>query len=391
MQIEHQPAIRIDYNLGSNHRLTGTFNKLWQDRNPDQLNDFDQRFPDAPNFHHTVARRPTRSITLRSTLSNTLVNEFRVGITVGERMFFGQPASSGPQTFADTGGYSIDLDGSLGLTNWHTSGTLSSRSAYQYTFDDTLTWQKGRHSVTFGGRRVPRPRVGRLPAAGAGNQSRVRREQRSRGGHVRRKRTSRAHRRTAHRRARSVRAADRASGDRHGRGRPRRGDQHVLVPRQAPARRHAEQLFGVRAGLVADDADADAERRPAMGRADAVLAASTTRCRRRAWPTSAASRGSGRRHLLRLQLLHARSERRQGAGVLAVHERHERLQHRLEQRRAERRRRVAAERAERDGSARSSAIPSRPRSAAAIRSRTSARASRAFTGVFGPIPAARCR
>src|SRR5262249_4697473 len=40
---------------------------------------------------------------------------------------------------------------SLGLvTNWHTRNTLSGRSAYQYTFDETLTWQKGKHSVTYG-------------------------------------------------------------------------------------------------------------------------------------------------------------------------------------------------------------------------------------------------
>ena len=36
------------------------------------------------------------------------------------------------------------------MTNWHTRNTLSGRSAYQYTFDENLTWQKGRHSVTFG-------------------------------------------------------------------------------------------------------------------------------------------------------------------------------------------------------------------------------------------------
>jgi hypothetical protein len=150
-QIEHQPAIRIDYNLGAKHRLTGTFNKLWQDRNPDQLNEFDHQFPDSPNYRHTVVRRPTRSIALRSTLSSSLVNELRVGITRGERLFFGQPHSTGPQTFDDTSGYAIDLDGAIGLSNWHDSNTLSGRSAYQYTFDDTLSWQKGTHSVTFGG------------------------------------------------------------------------------------------------------------------------------------------------------------------------------------------------------------------------------------------------
>lgn len=148
-QIEHQPAVRIDYNMGQRHRLTGTFNKLWQDRNPDQLNAFDQRFPDAPNFGHTVARRPQRSFTLRSTLSSALVNEFRFGISRGERIFFGQADSGGgPQTFEESGGYAVDLDI---VTNWHTRNTLSGRSAYQYTFDETLTWQKSKHSFTFGG------------------------------------------------------------------------------------------------------------------------------------------------------------------------------------------------------------------------------------------------
>jgi Carboxypeptidase regulatory-like domain/TonB dependent receptor-like, beta-barrel len=149
-QVEHQPAIRIDYNLSDRHRLTGTFNKLWQDRNPDQLNNFDQRFPDAPNFGHTVARRPQRSFTLRSTLSNTLVNEVKFGISRGERIFFGQADDGGGvQSFDDQNGYALTLWNNV-LTNWHTRNTLSGRSAYQYTLDDTLTWQKGRHSISYG-------------------------------------------------------------------------------------------------------------------------------------------------------------------------------------------------------------------------------------------------
>jgi Carboxypeptidase regulatory-like domain/TonB dependent receptor-like, beta-barrel len=150
-QVEHQPAIRIDYNLGNNHRLTGTFNKLWQDRDPDQLNNFDHRWPDSPNYGKTIARRPSRSIALRSTLSSTMVSEFRTGITRGERIFFGQGPDGGPATFEDQSGYAIDFDANIGLTNWHTRNTLSGRSAYQYSFDETLTWQKGKHSVTMGG------------------------------------------------------------------------------------------------------------------------------------------------------------------------------------------------------------------------------------------------
>ncbi len=38
MQTEHQPAIRVDFNINASNRLSGTFNKLWQDRDPDQLN-----------------------------------------------------------------------------------------------------------------------------------------------------------------------------------------------------------------------------------------------------------------------------------------------------------------------------------------------------------------
>ena len=37
-------------------------------------------------------------------------------------------------------------------TNWHSRRTLRPGAArYQYTFDETLTWQKGNHSLTFGG------------------------------------------------------------------------------------------------------------------------------------------------------------------------------------------------------------------------------------------------
>jgi hypothetical protein len=148
-QVEHQPAVRIDYNIGARHRLTGTFNKLWQDRNPDQLNDFDQRFPGAPNFGHTVARRPQRSFTLRSTLTPKVVNELKFGISRGERIFFGQADSGGgPQTFEESNGYAVDLGD---VTNWHTRNALSGRSAYQYTLGDTMTWQRGRHSLTLGG------------------------------------------------------------------------------------------------------------------------------------------------------------------------------------------------------------------------------------------------
>jgi hypothetical protein len=109
MQTEHQPAIRVDYNLGTKHRLTGTFNKLWQDRDPDQLNEFDHRFPDSPNYRHTVVRRPSRSI--RSGRRERRARERAVSASRAASACSSGRSTHGPQTFEDTAGYAIDLDG----------------------------------------------------------------------------------------------------------------------------------------------------------------------------------------------------------------------------------------------------------------------------------------
>ena len=152
-QQERQPALRIDYNISDKHRLTGTYNHFFEWREQDHINGADKRFPGSPNYRQVRTTRPTRSIALRSTLSNTMVNEARFGITRGERLFFGREELNAPSlsTFDDTSGYALNLDTNIGLTDWHITNTLSSRSGYQYTFDDTVNWQKGKHSITLGG------------------------------------------------------------------------------------------------------------------------------------------------------------------------------------------------------------------------------------------------
>ena len=94
-QIEKQPVVRLDYNLSTNHRLSGVYNWQVVDRNPDQLNGGDIRFPGAPNLSHYVSYRPLSSGALRSTLTSNLVNELRGGIRWGPG-YFGQSASNGP-------------------------------------------------------------------------------------------------------------------------------------------------------------------------------------------------------------------------------------------------------------------------------------------------------
>ncbi len=149
---EHQPTVRIDYNIGAKHRLSGSYSFITARRNPDYLNAADARFPGAPNYRIFESTRPLVSIWLRSTLRSNFVNELRGGANAFYGYSrFGKPESNGPQTFQDSDGFAIDFDANIGLTNWFLQTTPSWRHAPTYTFADTVTWLKGDHSLSFGG------------------------------------------------------------------------------------------------------------------------------------------------------------------------------------------------------------------------------------------------
>jgi hypothetical protein len=146
---EHQPTVKIDYNLTDKHRLTGSYSILWAKRDPDYLNGGDIRFPGGTNYSFFHSRRPLHSYALRSTLSGNKVNEVRVGITAkGGASYFGDDKSNGRSSFADTNGFAIV---NPLTTDWHVQNGPSWRSAPTYSIDESLTWQKGKHSLNFGG------------------------------------------------------------------------------------------------------------------------------------------------------------------------------------------------------------------------------------------------
>jgi len=92
------------------------------------------------------------SLTLRSTLSPNIVNELRGGLTAFYGFSrFGANSSNGPQTFEDMGGYALQFGSGLGLTNWYTQLTPSWRQAPTYSIEDSIIWQRGTHSLSFGG------------------------------------------------------------------------------------------------------------------------------------------------------------------------------------------------------------------------------------------------
>jgi hypothetical protein len=148
---EHQPTVRIDYNLTSRHRLSGSSQVIFARREPDYLNNEDRQFPGAPNYMLFRSRRPLQSITLRSTLTPNMVNELRGGITaLGGASKFGQAddPNQGPQSYADIGGNAVVLPI---VTDWWQDNTVSWRSAPAYSIDNSVSWQRGTHSLNVGG------------------------------------------------------------------------------------------------------------------------------------------------------------------------------------------------------------------------------------------------
>jgi hypothetical protein len=147
-QYEKQPVVRLDYNLSGNHRLTGTYNWQVVVRDPDHLNSDDRTFPGMTNFRKYTSYRPLSSAALRSTLTSNLVNEVRGGIKWGPSSF-GDEGSNGPQSFEGQGGFFLDFP--LGLTEYGNQNAYSARSAWSWNIDNTLSWQKGAHSLSLGG------------------------------------------------------------------------------------------------------------------------------------------------------------------------------------------------------------------------------------------------
>ena len=152
---EHQPTVRLDYNLTNNHRLTGSWSSITAKRTPDYLNSADPRFPGAPNQRDFVSKRPLVSMSMRSVLSKGIVNELRGGLTAfyggGSNFGYGTAIASrnDPSSFADSNGFAIVTP--TDTTDWFTSNTPSWRSAPTYSIDETLTWQKRTHTFTMGG------------------------------------------------------------------------------------------------------------------------------------------------------------------------------------------------------------------------------------------------
>ena len=84
---QHQPTGRVDYNVNTANRLTGSFTRLILASRPDLLNVDDPIFPGFSETGNQISYRNTGQLTLRSTLSPHIVNEAQCGGAWGPTYF----------------------------------------------------------------------------------------------------------------------------------------------------------------------------------------------------------------------------------------------------------------------------------------------------------------
>jgi hypothetical protein len=163
------PTARVDVDVSQNHRLTGSMNYRHINSTPDTTNNAQVPFPGFPQTGSQQSTRWTTSESLRSTIGSSLVNEARFGGTGGATLFSPElePGLWTGSGFGQTAGYRLNLftaccGSGFALTNPNTGNTStsggaangSSREASTWVVEDTATYIRGKHTVTFGGSMV---------------------------------------------------------------------------------------------------------------------------------------------------------------------------------------------------------------------------------------------
>jgi hypothetical protein len=140
----YYPTMRFDVNVSKNHRLgVSTYIQKFVS-NPDILNNRDPAFPGYKMQGNQYGWRPSVMVDWRSVLGPNIVNQARVG-------YMGWlPTHFSDNITADQfpGGKRLAMP----LISLPYTGTnLELRKGPAFNIDDSLTWMKGKHSITLGG------------------------------------------------------------------------------------------------------------------------------------------------------------------------------------------------------------------------------------------------
>lgn len=164
-QSRNFPTLRLDSNITPAHRFTFTGRWNHFGGKPDVLNGNEPPFPGFPNQGGQGSERYSGTFALRSTLGKRLVNELQGGFTdatgMGTYFSVGVTADQfdctglGCQSLAGTGwAFNINPTGSAPgpsqLTNPYVSTSPSADVAATKNVEDTVTWLRGAHTISFG-------------------------------------------------------------------------------------------------------------------------------------------------------------------------------------------------------------------------------------------------
>jgi Carboxypeptidase regulatory-like domain len=155
------PTLRLDFNLTEKHHLESSYNYQENFFEKDIFNTDDPAFPGFPNFGSRIKHIFSGAVALRSTLSQRLVNEARVGLSGGTTyfssninsgMFTGPVANqAGFNLGGPTGNNATGIAGAAGISGATINTSPNRRNAPLWDFSDTLSWTRGAHSLSFGG------------------------------------------------------------------------------------------------------------------------------------------------------------------------------------------------------------------------------------------------
>jgi len=155
-----RPTVRFDVNVTDKHRVELSWTYQMGRGAPDFLNSTEPAFPGFPNQGQQPADRYQGALAVRSTLSPTLVNEARSGLSGGPSRF-NPGASRGDFVGSVANQAGFNLGGApgnnatgiavLGINGPTTVNAPSRRNPLFREFSDTLTWTRGAHNLVFGG------------------------------------------------------------------------------------------------------------------------------------------------------------------------------------------------------------------------------------------------
>ncbi|MEI6669991.1 MAG: carboxypeptidase regulatory-like domain-containing protein [Acidobacteriota bacterium] len=155
-QFRKYPAIRLDYNVTKNHRVTFVARYQTFDSTPDLLNTADPAIAGLPyGVGGQSSYRYSGTLSMRSVLTQNMVNEIRYGRSGGTTYFF--PEQKDHSMWSGMNGFAIDFGGNIGgntaamgLSAPYNQNFYQTRYGPTTQLEDTLNWIKGQHTMSMG-------------------------------------------------------------------------------------------------------------------------------------------------------------------------------------------------------------------------------------------------